>query len=634
MNASLHILQQYWKYPAFRGEQEKIIDAVLQQKDVLALLPTGGGKSVCFQVPTMLMNGLCLVISPLIALMKDQVENLEKKNIKATALYSGMSFNEVKNTLQNAAEGKYKFLYLSPERLETELFKIFLHELPICLIAVDEAHCISQWGYDFRPPYLRIVQLRKELPHVPIIALTASATTLVQKDIIDKLQLQQPSVFLQSFEKPNLSFSVFKVDSKINKTIEVLNNVKGSAIVYCKNRNETQKIAQLLQQKNIVAAFYHAGLTQEQRSKIQTNWIQNKSRVIVCTNAFGMGIDKPDVRTVVHYSTTDCLENYYQESGRAGRDSKKAYAVLLYNTTDEIELKNLPAIKFPKIDEIKNVYQSIANYLQIPIGSGEGIYYDFNLLEFCNNFKLDVFLVINALRFLEKEGHLAFNQNIFIPSKIMFSTDKNILNNIENSHPALDKVMKTLLRTYEGIYEYKVSVNEKLIAKYAQLPYEKVYNDLAALNKLGIIEYTPQKETPQLYFILNRASAHELNIDYNTYVERKNLYKQRVEKMIDYLHLQNECRSKFLAAYFGDNHVKDCGICDNCLRNKKRILSETEFKNIEQLIYRNIHQQVITAADLIQQLKPIKKEKIIETISFLQKENKIKIDATGAIQKV
>jgi ATP-dependent DNA helicase RecQ len=633
MDSPQQILQQYWGYTSFRGEQEQIVQSVLDGKDTLALLPTGGGKSICFQVPALMKEGLCLVISPLIALMKDQVENLQKRNIPAIALYSGMGFFEVKQTLQQAAHGYYKFLYLSPERLETKLFKEYVHALDISLVAVDEAHCISQWGYDFRPPYMRIANLMDELDHVPVIALTASATPLVQDDIVEKLRLKNANIFRQSFEKPNLSYSVFKVDSKINKAIEILNNVQGSSIVYCRNRKETKRISELLQLQNISADFYHAGLSQEERSNKQAAWIQNKTRVIVCTNAFGMGIDKPDVRTVIHYNLPDCLENYYQEAGRAGRDGKKAYAVLLYQALDEKELEGLPEIKFPAIAEIKKVYQAVADYLHIPVGLGESNYYDFNLLEFCNNFKLDVHLVMNTLKMLEQEGHLSFTENIFIPSQVSFTADKQTLNDVETIHPQLDDVTKALLRTYEGIYENRVSINEKLIAKVSRLSYDKVNADLKTLHQLRIIEYIPQKETPQLYFLLNRAPAQHININHEAYFERKKLYQERVQKMTAYLHLSKECRSSFISSYFGDDAVKPCGICDNCLSQRTFELNEEEFKKIEQLIYQSIPENGIATKILLQQLKTIKKEKIWKVLEFLQAERKLLVDNLGMITK-
>ncbi len=408
------ILKQYWGYDTFRPLQEEIINTVLEGKDALALLPTGGGKSICFQVPALAKDGLCLVVSPLIALMKDQVENLKRKGINALAVYSGMSFIEVKKTLQNAAYGNYKFLYVSPERLETKLFLEYLPAMNINLLAVDEAHCVSQWGYDFRPPYLRIANLRELLPDVPVLALTASATKIVQDDICEKLQppnLKQSSnqkkhswqIFQQSFERPNLSYSVFNVASKQNKLLEILKNVPGTAIVYCKSRKHTKEIADLLRMNNINADYYHAGLNNEERNKKQESWITSKTRVIVCTNAFGMGIDKPDVRVVVHYDVPDCLENYYQEAGRAGRDGKRAYAVLLYSNKELEDLQMQSDIRFPKEEEIKKVYTALMNHLQIAAGTGEGISYDLDITTFTPAFKLNILTATYAIKVLEQE---------------------------------------------------------------------------------------------------------------------------------------------------------------------------------------------------------------------------------------
>ncbi len=623
MNQSpTEILKRYWGHPSFRGEQERIINSVLERKDTLALLPTGGGKSLCFQVPALITDGLCLVISPLIALMKDQVENLQKRNIPALAIHSGMNFYEVKQTLYEASSGDYKFLYLSPERLQTKLFKEFLHSLNIALIAVDEAHCISQWGYDFRPSYLRIIELREELDDVPVIALTASATPKVQEDIVHQLKLKDGNIFQQSFERKNLSYSAFKVDSKINKAIDVLKNVSGSSVVYCRNRRQTQNVAQLLRLQQFSAEHYHAGLTQEERNRKQEEWITGKIRVIVCTNAFGMGIDKPDVRTVIHYDIPDCLENYYQEAGRAGRDGKKSYAVAVYQEQDIEELEVLPEVKFPSIPDIKKVYQSIADYLNIPVGIGEGNYYNFDLLEFSKNFKYDVHLVMNVLKALEHEGHLSFNENIFLPSQVTFVSPKEILEDFEVAHPELEPVIKCLLRTYEGIYDNRVSVNEKYLAKLARLSPETLKEKLQQLQLFNIIEYLPLKETPQIYFLLNRAPAQHLNINNEAYLKRKQLYKSRVEVMLDYLKAK-DCRSQIIASYFGEKDSIKCGVCDNCLDEKTTVLTEEEFKSIEAKIYEHIPDGGIEIKELMPLLKGIRKEKVWKVIDFLQSERRV-----------
>ncbi len=631
MSKAKKILQQYWNHSEFRGLQENIIDAIIEKKDVLALLPTGGGKSVCFQVPALMSDGLCLVISPLIALMKDQVLNLQNKNIPAVALFSGMSFKEVEQVLIDAANHQHKFLYVSPERLQSKVFKSYLSDLKINLIAVDEAHCISQWGYDFRPPYLKIAELKESFPKVPIIALTASATALVQKDIVEKLQMKEPKIFQQSFEKPNLSYAVFKVDSKINKVLEILVNVGGSSIVYCKNRRQTNYVAQLISLQNISADFYHAGLPQDERNKKQEDWIQNKTRVIVCTNAFGMGIDKPDVRTVIHYDVPDCLENYYQEAGRAGRDGKRAFAVLLYHAIDESELKHLPTIRFPSVDDIRKVYQALADFLQIPIGMGEGNYYDFDVVVFTKNFQLDIFLVLNVLKTLEHEGHITVTENIFIPSKTQFIADKFSIEEFERSFPHLEPVMKCLLRTYGNILDSAISINEKLIAKICRLPYEKVFACLEELKRYNIIKYIPQKETPQIYFNLNRAAASSLHINHAEYFKRKQQFELRVEAMLKYLKEVKKCRSQIISNYFDAGFIKECGVCDNCLAKKNIALTDEEFKQIEQKIIKLIYSESLAVKELLPHFKMIKKDKFWKVLQFLQDENKIVISQMGIV---
>ncbi|HVG41646.1 MAG TPA: ATP-dependent DNA helicase RecQ, partial [Chitinophagaceae bacterium] len=447
------ILKEYWGYSSFRPLQEDIIQSVIQKRDTLALLPTGGGKSLCYQVPAMAQDGLCLVISPLIALMKDQIENLRTKGIMALGIYSGMSRRQIVQTLKNATSDYYKLLYVSPERIETSLFLEYLPALNINLIAVDEAHCISQWGYDFRPSYLRIAALRNELPNVPVLALTASATEVVQNDICEKLALVTPQILRQSYNRLNLSYSVFSADSKLSKLIEVVQKVQGSGIVYCKSRKRTAEIAGLLQMHHLSAQFYHAGLSSEERSKRQEEWIGNKIKTIVCTNAFGMGIDKPDVRFVVHADMPDSLESYYQEAGRAGRDGKRSYAVLLYNNEDVADLKQLHVKRYPSFEQIKVVYNALVNYLQIPVHSGEDVSYTFRFEEFIRHFKLDSVTALYALKALEGDGWIFFNERNFTPSTLSFTTTKKDLHDFQNTYPQYEELLTTLLRTYEGIFD-------------------------------------------------------------------------------------------------------------------------------------------------------------------------------------
>jgi len=626
------ILKQYWGYNQFRPLQEDIIQSVLDGKDTLALMPTGGGKSLCYQVPTMAMEGTCLVISPLIALMKDQVEGLRKKGITAFAIYSGMKRKEVINILQLVTESNCKFLYVSPERLETSLFKEYLPGMHISLVAVDEAHCISQWGYDFRPPYLRIAALREELSDIPVLALTASATPEVQQDIMDKLHFQQQQVFRQSFERPNLSYSVFNVDSKINKISEILGRIPGTGIIYCKSRKRTKEISELLQLQGISSDYYHAGLKQEERNKKQEAWIKNEIRVIVCTNAFGMGIDKPDVRTVIHADIPDCLENYYQEAGRAGRDGKHSFAVLLYAEKDLEELNDLSAQRFPELEKIRQVYLAIANYLQLEAGTGEGSSFDFDLADFGKKFGLDNFTTLYSLKTLEQEGWLALNEQVFLPSTVQFTVTKEYLYRFEQDRPALDPLIKTLLRSYEGIFDYPCFISELLLAQLMRKDLEEIKQQLQELHRAGIIEYSPRKDSPQLYFQRNRVRGEQLTININAYQQRKAIFEKRVATMISYVKEEADCRSRMIGVYFGDNNIRTCGICDNCLKQKKLSLSKEEFTVIYERIRHIMQDDSLEVKELFNQLQDIKKEKAWKVIEFLQAENKLRIEKDGRIR--
>jgi len=632
VNAIDEILNKYWGFHTFRPLQAEIINSVLHGKDTLALLPTGGGKSICFQVPAIAKEGLCLVISPLIALMKDQVEGLKKKNIPALSIYSGMSFFEVKRTLENAVHGNFKFLYVSPERLETNLFLEYLPGMNINLIAVDEAHCVSQWGYDFRPPYLRIAALKEYLPAIPILALTASATKEVQDDICDKLLFKKDhNRFQKSFERPNLSYSVFNDASKQNKLIEILKNVSGSGIVYCKSRKRTKEIADLLKMNNINSDYYHAGLTNTERTTKQENWIKNETRIITCTNAFGMGIDKSNVRTVVHYDVPDALENYYQEAGRAGRDGKKAYAVLLFHSGEADDLKNQSSIRYPRFEEVKNVYKALVNYLQLPSGSGEGIYFDFDLNDFVKKFSLNIYTVNYSLKILEQEEFISYSEQIFIPSTVVFTINKDHLNEFEKSYPELDSIIKGLLRSYEGIFNYPAAIYENQLAGFIKKDVLVLKEELKKLQTFGVIEYHPQKDKPQIQFLRNRVNTDDFVINQNNLSKRKIAFEKRVKAMLHFISTK-KCRSKTIGNYFNDLSIKPCGICDNCIHDKSIIVSKVEFENITLIIEKNSMKGPVDSKSLLQSLHSYKKEKVWKVINYLQSENKINITEDGQIE--
>jgi ATP-dependent DNA helicase RecQ len=621
------ILKKYYGYDNFRPLQRDIIEAILNKKDTLALLPTGGGKSICFQVPALMNEGICLVISPLIALIKDQVENLKKRGIGALAIYSGMHFMEVKQTLQNAAHGNYKFLYISPERLETKLFLDYLPAIKPNLIAVDEAHCISQWGYDFRPAYNRIANLRAELPNVPIIALTASATPIVQDDICKNLLFENGyAKFQQSFVRPNLSYSIFRPSSKENKVVEIFNNVKGSGIVYCKSRKQTTVVAELLKLHGIDADFYHAGLSAESRSEKQNAWIKNTTRVIVCTNAFGMGIDKPDVRVVVHYDVPDCLENYYQEAGRAGRDEKRAYAVLLQSGKEVDNLLQQLETKYPSAEVIKTMYQSVMNYLQIATGIGEGLSYDMDIATFAHNFKINILLATYSIQSLAQEGLWSFSDNLFKQSTIVFLSNKRDLEEIQNTYPNLDPIIKGLLRSYEGIFDYPCTIYETLLSKFLKMPIQKVREGLVQLHQIGVIDYKPTSDKPQLFMLQNRMYKDDFVLNYKNIALRKQEAEKRVLGITNYANNELLCRSKIIANYFGDTNTKDCGVCDNCLNNIALNISAEEFKNVSDKIVALLKIERLTTAQLIAKMKPTGKQITAKVVTYLLDEMLIETD--------
>ncbi len=618
MPSPLQILQEYWKHEQFHPLQEEIIEAVLQNNDVLALLPTGGGKSVCYQVPAMLKDGICIVISPLIALIKDQVEALERKGIGALSIYSGMHFTEVKRTLENAAYGDYKFLYVSPERLETKLFLEYLPAIKPSLIVVDEAHCISQWGYDFRPAYLRIAALREELPGVNMIAVTASATPEVQEDICNQLLFSpQKKIFTQSFVRNNISYSIFSPEAKQKKLLEILRKVPGSSLVYCKSRKGTQEIAALLKLNGISADYYHAGMQSTARARVQEEWLQNKVACIACTNAFGMGIDKPNVRVVLHYDVPESLENYYQEAGRAGRDGKRSYAVMLYEKTDEAILNNKIGLKFPEEVYIKKVYTALMNHLQIAAGCGEDSSHAFDLALFADYFKLNILEATYAIKALSAEELLSYNEVFFKPSSIVFCCSKEDLEHLYSTHPLLEPITKALLRSYEGIFDYTCSIYETLLAKFTKQPLEIIIHHLNNLAAKKIIEYTPASEGQQIYLLKNRMYKDAFKIDIQKLHERKDFYECRVNAIIAYLHEEIKCRNVVIANYFGDTATLRCGVCDNCIKARKNCDPLNDYTVLATAIIKIVEEKILNTSMLLQEMKSFNQKSVWDALGYL-----------------
>jgi ATP-dependent DNA helicase RecQ len=625
------ILKKFWGYDQFRPLQEDIIQSIINGKDTLALLPTGGGKSICFQVPALMKPGLCLVVTPLIALMKDQVANLQKRNIPAAAIYAGMYYQDVERLLEEARRGKYKFLYVSPERLQSKRFLEYCDGMPVNLLAIDEAHCISQWGYDFRPAYLEIAAIREYFPGVRVLALTASATPEVQQDICEKLLMKRAAVFTKSFARANLSYSVIEEDNKPEKLKHILQRVPGSAIVYCRNRKRTREIADMLEQEGISATYYHAGLTGEERTARQELWINGRIRVIACTNAFGMGIDKPDVRVVVHYDATDALEAYYQEAGRAGRDEKKAYAVLLYQQQELNEMVQAMQLQFPEIPEIREVYQSLVNYLQVAVGSAEGVYYDFDINDFVKRFNLNITIAYSALRILEQEGILQLSESVFMPSRIEFVINKQTLYDFTDMQPDFEPITQTLLRTYEGIFDTPVPVYEKQLARILRKPEPQIVQWLQQLHQRRIIQYNQRKEEPQLCFSQERVSAQHLQIDAGKIKERMKAYKARLDAMMGYVENRNTCRTQLLVRYFGEKDTPECGTCDVCIEKKKRPLEAKAGATIASQLIAQLGNEPEDWSIIRNRLSSIEEDALLEVMQFLILEEKAGRDADGKV---
>jgi ATP-dependent DNA helicase RecQ len=574
-----NILKEYWGYTSFRPLQEDIIQSVWEKRDTLGLMPTGGGKSLTFQVPVMAMDGICLVVTPLIALMKDQVDNLRERGIKAAAVYSGMSRDEIITTLENCIFGGYKFLYVSPERLSSDIFLTKLQAMDVCLLVVDESHCISQWGYDFRPSYLKIADIRETLINVPVLALTATATPDVVDDIQEKLRFKEKNVFRTSFLRDNLSYVVRSANNKVGELIHILKSVPGSGIVYVRSRRQTKEIAQTLKKEGLRADYFHAGLSYEDKIFKQNAWKDDECPVIVSTNAFGMGIDKPDVRIVVHMDLPNSPEEYFQEAGRAGRDGKKSYSVILYTKSDSAKLKKRISDTFPEKELIVRVYEALGNYFQVAVGSGAGRAFDFDLIEFCSRFKLPSLQTHHALKILELAGYLEYTDEIDARSKLRFLIYRDDMYSLR-LEPITDELLHTIMRSYTGVFSDDIYIDESMLASRIGKTRQEVYDILVNLSKLRYISYVPAKKTPFIIYTSSREDIKFITIPQSVYEERKKRFSKRIHSIIDYAENSDVCRSRMLLVYFGETNSKDCGCCDVCLRKNESGLSNWEYRLI------------------------------------------------------
>ena len=625
MNKYQEILKQYWGYDSFRDLQEEIITSIGEGKDTLGLMPTGGGKSITFQVPTLAQEGICIVITPLIALMKDQVQNLRKREIKALAIYSGMTRQEILTALENCIFGNYKFLYISPERLDTEIFRTKLRSMKVSMITVDESHCISQWGYDFRPAYLKIAEIRELLPEVPVLALTATATPEVVTDIQARLKFREGNVFRMSFERKNLAYIVRKTDNKTKELLYILQRISGSAIIYVRNRRRTKEITELLMNEGITADFYHAGLDNAVKDLRQKRWQSGEVRVMVATNAFGMGIDKPDVRIVLHLDLPDSPEAYFQEAGRAGRDGEKAYAVILYSKSDKTTLHKRVVDTFPDKEYILNVYEHLQYYYQMAMGDGFQCIREFNLEEFCRKFKYFPVPVDSALKILTQAGYLEYTDEQDNSSRILFTIRRDELYKLREMGKEAEALIQSILRSYTGVFTDYAYISEESLAVRTGLTRQQIYNILVTLTKRRIVDYIPRKKTPYIIYTRERLELRFLHIPPSVYEERKARYEARIKAMEEYVTTENVCRSRMLLRYFGEKNEHNCGQCDVCLSKRTTDdLSEKSYEEVKRQILDLLSHSPLTPAETADQIKA-EKEDIGQVIRYLLDEGELKM---------